>query len=342
MSSNLNLEEYCNSHSIAVENVEKHIYNFRNKFAKINNIVTETPIYDDISAKKRKLQDLNNENNKKRRIPCPIVGCPLSFDANNHLLQHLFVHTGEKFYACPVPNCKFAGSRKSAVREHAKSIHPTISNIEVISLAGPKFDSDGMFICPEPGCGMKYKDIMDYRVHLAGHRCIYKCTYPKCNYGALKKSLIKAHMSIHNGKKYICTYEGCDYEGNTQVSLNRHAKIHCRDEDDLKLTLSSEDNKYHCFFNGCKYSTIRRSNLKRHILNHSDKPVTKQQSYQCDFPDCHFSTLSLSLYKSHMAEFHQNINIDHIDSDSVDKCEKMSFNDININKNVETYKEDYV
>lgn len=155
---------------------------------------------------------------------CPINGCPLIFDSYNHMLQHLYVHTGEKLYKCPVANCNFAGSRISSVREHSKSIHPTIPSVEPIKLSGPTQDVEGYYHCNE--CTEKYKNLIDYRVHLASHKGVFNCPIDGCTYTAIRKSLIQSHLIIHSNKTLSCEHPGCIFKTNNPRAYDKHIKTH--------------------------------------------------------------------------------------------------------------------
>ena len=86
--------------------------------------------------------------------------------------------------------------------------------------------------------------------HLAEHKRthegkVHRCTIEGCPYWTPKKTLLNAHMRMHNGeKKFVCKV--CTKGFVEAGQLRRHERIH------------SDEKKFVCDVEGCPYSSNRK------------------------------------------------------------------------------------
>ena len=117
-------------------------------------------------------------------------------------------------------------------------------NIQVIlNLFQAVHSDEKKFKC---SCGFSTK----FSSHLAEHKRthegkVHRCTLEGCQYWTAKKTLLNAHMRMHNGeKKFVCKV--CSKGFVEAGQLRRHEKIH------------TNDKKFVCDVENCSYSSTRK------------------------------------------------------------------------------------
>jgi hypothetical protein len=60
----------------------------------------------------------------RRAWPCPVSGCPASFNRSQERKRHLLTHLPYWIH-CPDPGCSWRGNRLGAFRKHWGSDHPS-------------------------------------------------------------------------------------------------------------------------------------------------------------------------------------------------------------------------
>ena len=126
-------------------------------------------------------------------------------------------------------------------------------NIQVIiNLFQAVHSDEKKFKC---SCGFSTK----FSSHLAEHKRthegkVHRCTLEGCQYWTAKKTLLNAHMRMHNGeKKFVCKV--CSKGFVEAGQLRRHEKIH------------TNDKKFVCDVENCSYSSTRKVIFHPLILN---------------------------------------------------------------------------
>ncbi|XP_004610457.1 zinc finger protein 42 homolog [Sorex araneus] len=113
-------------------------------------------------------------------------------------------------------------------------------------------------ICPQHGCGKKFKDRASLKKHIRIHGP-RDMVCAECGRAFLEKSKLNRHFLIHTGERpFQCTYEGCGKRFALDFNLRTHVRIH------------TNEKYYACPFKGCKKRFVRSNNLKVHVLTHGN------------------------------------------------------------------------
>lgn len=157
--------------------------------------------------------------------------CKSIFVTNTELRSHLKLHKPTPSFVCDICNKSFG--LKNNLEQH-KAIH----------------SDERKYKCTQCGYSTKFSS------HLAEHRRthegkVHRCTIEGCPYWTPKKTLLNAHMRMHNGdKKFICKV--CTKGFVEAGQLRRHERIH------------TNEKQFVCDVQGCTYSSNRKDKLKEH------------------------------------------------------------------------------
>ncbi|PVD18497.1 hypothetical protein C0Q70_21046 [Pomacea canaliculata] len=116
---------------------------------------------------------------------------------------------GRKLFPCP--QCRYTTDRRNNLKRHMLTMHQV---------------SGKLLEC----CGVLFQTKASLREHaLIFHYHGYTCFY--CGRRFCRKALLKRHLSVHNGQKeFLCSV--CDYATSHKSNLERHRRVHVRQEDD--------------------------------------------------------------------------------------------------------------
>ena len=120
---------------------------------------------------------------------------------------------GRKLFPCP--QCRYTTDRRNNLKRHMLTMHQL---------------SAKLLEC----CGVLFRTKAALREHaLIFHYHGYTCFY--CGRRFCRKALLKRHLSVHNGQKeFICNV--CDYATSHKSNLERHRRVHMRQDDDISCT----------------------------------------------------------------------------------------------------------
>ena len=153
------------------------------------------------------------EGHKNRVFKCSFEGCGKTFVTRSCLYNHeKTIHIRDTLFPCEWPGCEFQTYVKTNYERHQK-VH------------GGK-----TYSCDYPDCDAKYKDsdaLRGHRFKLHGIGNGFECSWPGCEFKAVKKCTVKYHERIHtNERRYACTWPGCQYRCVCSSNLKGHMKIH--------------------------------------------------------------------------------------------------------------------
>ncbi|PVD18492.1 hypothetical protein C0Q70_21041 [Pomacea canaliculata] len=117
---------------------------------------------------------------------------------------------GRKIFPCP--QCRYTTDRRNNLKRHMLTMHQV---------------SGKLLEC----CGVLFQTKASLREHaLIFHYHGYTCFY--CGRRFCRKALLKRHLSVHNGQKeFLCSV--CDYATSHKSNLERHRRVHVRQDDDV-------------------------------------------------------------------------------------------------------------
>ncbi|GAB1599241.1 transcription factor hamlet isoform X3 [Argonauta hians] len=118
---------------------------------------------------------------------------------------------GRKVFPCP--QCRYTTDRRNNLKRHMLTMHQACSKL---------------LEC----CGILFTTKASLREHaMIFHYHGYTCFY--CGRRFCRKALLKRHLSVHNGQKdFVCSV--CDYATSHKSNLERHRKVHVRQDGDNK------------------------------------------------------------------------------------------------------------
>uniref|UniRef100_A0A0L8GNJ1 C2H2-type domain-containing protein n=2 Tax=Octopus bimaculoides TaxID=37653 RepID=A0A0L8GNJ1_OCTBM len=123
---------------------------------------------------------------------------------------------GRKVFPCP--QCRYTTDRRNNLKRHMLTMHQACSKL---------------LEC----CGILFTTKASLREHaMIFHYHGYTCFY--CGRRFCRKALLKRHLSVHNGQKdFVCSV--CDYATSHKSNLERHRKVHVRQDGDNSKDSSS-------------------------------------------------------------------------------------------------------
>ncbi|KAB0799438.1 hypothetical protein PPYR_07318 [Photinus pyralis] len=177
---------------------------------------------------------------KKKKFPCPYVGCEKEFSTAHHLTVHIRCHTGTRPYACNVEGCDKAFATGYSLKAHLRT--HTGEKPYPCSLCLKNFKTSGdllkhirthtgekPFKCPIEGCDKSFTTSNIRKVHIRSHtgERPYTCPVADCGKAFASATNYKNHMRIHSGEKpYVCPVEDCGKRFTEYSSLYKHNAVH--------------------------------------------------------------------------------------------------------------------
>ncbi|KAK3894146.1 hypothetical protein Pcinc_002087 [Petrolisthes cinctipes] len=193
------------------------------------------------------------------RFPCCV--CGRTFGKKHHLKDHMYTHTGERPYQCPV--CGSAFTQKSTMRRHVRNAHPHIFDLNANKDQGTGQgggggggggSSRGRYIgspmpvpvpvsvsmspssvgryVPPPTLLQQPQQPLPRIVNInetdkwaSRMKNRWECPHPSCDYVTHCESKLKMHFRRHTGEKpFVCPH--CSFKSAQRGNLNVHIKKH--------------------------------------------------------------------------------------------------------------------
>ena len=104
------------------------------------------------------------------------------FTAKYKLVNHIRVHTGEKPFVCPYPQCGKVFARAENLKIHKRT-----------------HTGEKPFVCQFPGCNKRFPNSSDRKKHSYSHRYdkSYVCKYKGCDKAYTHPSSLRKHLKTH-------------------------------------------------------------------------------------------------------------------------------------------------
>merc|ERR1719361_2814214 len=136
---------------------------------------------------------------------CFWEGCPRSgrpFKAKYKLVNHIRVHTGEKPFPCPFPNCGKVFARSENLKIHKRT-----------------HTGEKPFKCEFDGCDRRFANSSDRKKHSHVHTSDkpYNCKVRGCDKSYTHPSSLRKHMKVH-GKDAVCQFDSSESDDEEESS----------------------------------------------------------------------------------------------------------------------------
>ncbi|XP_045187727.2 zinc finger protein OZF-like [Mercenaria mercenaria] len=235
--------------------------------------------------------------------------CHKVFRDRRTLVQHMFIHTGERPYECIV--CKKRFRQKSALKEHTISHHTSGDKRFKCTLCEKSYNkitlfnehmqihSGVRFQCTH--CEKSFSVSRTLRNHMKLHETGLEYTRSHlcsiCEKPFMTIENLKLHMEVHNGtQKQVCNI--CDARFSRKADLERHVFTHTgekpykcklcprtfRQPGELGRHMAWHRGDYTCKYCGRKYA--RKDELLRHVSKHERElniETTSPNKLQCKY-----------------------------------------------------------
>ena len=189
---------------------------------------------------------------------------------------------GRKLFPCP--QCRYTTDRRNNLKRHMLTMHQTCSKL---------------LEC----CGILFNTKASLREHaMIFHYHGYTCFY--CGRRFCRKALLKRHLSVHNGQKdFVCTV--CDYATSHKSNLERHRRVHARNEDGRSDISCDTDQKSNC--DKCESRNVNHenresdpdSNEELSVCSDSDEEINVHTDWKiCFIP--HFFFVVFKLFTTYI------------------------------------------
>ncbi|ETW80462.1 putative transcription regulator [Heterobasidion irregulare TC 32-1] len=145
---------------------------------------------------------------------CDLEGCDKAYTKPSRLAEHTRSHTGHRPYKCP--SCSKSYLRDTHLAAHARTHLPT---------------SARPLACSEPGCDKRFWTPQHLNTHVeVMHRGVKSYECEVCPAAFAKHHQLRAHTAAEHAppgsKPYLCTHNECTKSFATAQKLRAHVKVH--------------------------------------------------------------------------------------------------------------------
>ncbi|KAK2168145.1 hypothetical protein LSH36_20g12025 [Paralvinella palmiformis] len=206
---------------------------------------------------------------------CICSECGAAFKYKHSLQKHMAVHDSSMYkYHCPIEGCNMAYHTPSELRNHHERKHTDCNNW-ACDICGKEFKcrenykchvrthsdkSSFKHICPEEGCGMKFRLKRYLRQHMVQHETPkgpFTCPLEGCGRVFWKNSAYERHI-INHTFPVMCPVENCKRTYKNIPTLRRHVNRHIYRGDDAVFSHS-------CPFASCSVELKSMPQFKEHV-----------------------------------------------------------------------------
>ncbi|CAG2103268.1 unnamed protein product, partial [Medioppia subpectinata] len=278
--------------------------------------------YKTFTENKSLIRHKNRVHLNERKFKCNEENCDKIFKSKQTLLRHKSCHLGEKTFHCYFKGCIESFKYRSQLSKHSNNVH----NIDI------------PFVCGFSECDKVYKSKYNLIRHnltvhsyLDKNNVYFQCFWPKCQFKAITKSMLKEHQLKHSAikqfkcdfdncnKKYVCDFNECYKTFTENKSLIRHKnsvhlnkrKFKCNEQNCDKIFQSKQhllhhrrchsgEKPFHCHFNGCNKSFAYKQHFKVHKNRHLDI-----KNHKCYYDNCSQQFVTRSELKRHIMRVHR-------------------------------------
>ncbi|THH12074.1 hypothetical protein EW145_g244 [Phellinidium pouzarii] len=202
----------------------------------------------------------------KRRYRCTYDGCNKKYKKPSRLEEHERSHTGARPFAhsrshLPESARSFACQHEDCTKKFWTAQH--LKRHEEMH-AGEK-----TFKCPEDGCPESFAKQYQLRSHTVTSHYPpgtkpYLCEYSECTKSFSTNQKFKAHVKIHEERRYVCSHSSCsEKEAQVYFSTWSALQTHSRLEHPAK-----------CPYQSCNGKTFsQQKGLRAHLKIHEQREV---------------------------------------------------------------------
>ncbi|ESO06975.1 hypothetical protein HELRODRAFT_77001 [Helobdella robusta] len=164
--------------------------------------------------------------------------CPRSkkpFKAKYKLVNHLRVHTGERPFVCPFPECSKIFARSENLKIHKRT-----------------HTGEKPFVCDFEGCGRRFANSSDRKKHTLVHTTDkpYVCKYESCEKSYTHPSSLRKHLKTHSRQSHSSGQNDHIDENSVSPATNHLTNNHQTEENissltEMELSTQSDDTTNH-------------------------------------------------------------------------------------------------
>ncbi|XP_014675248.1 PREDICTED: zinc finger protein 143-like isoform X1 [Priapulus caudatus] len=152
--------------------------------------------------------NINNGEQEKNSMECPMEGCTKTFTWPAHRKYHLLTHSNNRAYQCSLDTCARSFYTLQRLKVHMQ-VHT----------------GERPFSCTHKGCGKQFSTQGNLQNHLRTHsgEKPFACSQEGCSMSFAERSSLRKHMLVHTGEKpYVCDL--CGKHFSQSGSRNQHMK----------------------------------------------------------------------------------------------------------------------